>query len=60
MIVFNVSNIFSISFFVFLHSNVKGVQLTSAMAAESGDEDDLSINEPAISASEDEVGNSVS
>ncbi len=30
------------------------------MAVESGDEDDLSINEQAISASEDEVGNSVS
>ncbi len=58
MIVFNVSNIFSISFFVFFHS--KGVKITSAMAVESGDEDDLSINEQAISASEDEVGNSVS
>uniref|UniRef100_A0A671RKK8 U3 small nucleolar RNA-associated protein 14 homolog A-like n=1 Tax=Sinocyclocheilus anshuiensis TaxID=1608454 RepID=A0A671RKK8_9TELE len=34
----------------------KGVKLTSAMAVESGDEDDLSINEQAISASEDEEG----
>lgn len=34
----------------------KSVKLTSAMAAESGDEEELSINEQAISASEDEEG----